>query len=1551
MKIMFALWFYYGSTRRAFYLPDTNYWKDTLNIGFVKSEKVSGDVCFQVRCQEKEWSIYAPWGFKWQDEVNDFSGRLIKDHFERNISDSKRKIFVVSKSYEKKETHCSKYVTGDKEITVGSDKDNVVCIDSDIISGRHASLRFNAEGQFVFTDHNSKNGTYVNGKSVRNSSVMLKTGDSVDFPCGVRIIYLGKILAITDKREVTNVRLDRYTNQREDCVETQPETKSLFDYINRPPVYQEQFDHQVITVEHPPVSIDEKRNAPLWLTLGPSLSMILPMMAGSIMMGMSSYRVPGMIMMGTSAVLSAAWGFANRTYNKKNDERTKTEKKADYLYRLSYIETKLAELDKLVREQMYERFPSGAECLSYIREGKKIWERVVVSNDFLKIRLGTGTIDTPYCINIPEVPMGIAEEVDDHSSRLMDYHGTYTEKDVEERQEYLRYMTAPLEIKRKYSLLNNVPVVLDLEKYAILGIAGGKEAEEVIFNIIAQIAALNSYTEVRVAVLSTQKERSTWQSVRWIPHASFGDSQTRHMVASTPEGIQVLLNALDETWGRRQEAVGSAMGDEKKQLPHYVLICTDVEAMTLHPLYMHMASQSLGFSVIIQSNDVSMLPKECRAVLDCNAQILYDYINQRSLQCKLDNESESLMKENLRKVARLREKGIEINKAIPEIATLFEPYGFHSLERFNVMENWNRNDTGAGIEAILGLGAGSKPFILNISDKYHGPHGIIAGTTGSGKSELLRTYVLSLAMRYKPSDVQFILIDYKGGGAFNDFRELPHVVGLIDNLQSEKAVMRALWSIQGEIHRRELLFKSAGVSSIDEYNAGSTGKSAEETLAHLVIVIDEFAQLKDIIPSFMHELIETARVGRSVGLHLILATQKPAGSVNDEIWSNSRFHICLRVQTKADSNDMLHRSDAAYIKGAGRCYVQVGNDELFEQVQTCWSGAEYTPDKLSVDEMPRLLDDSGRIINLRKQAKKNQTQMEALLNHLIDLGNRYPGFKQGMLWKEELKSVISFDEAELFAGNYPRKLNCPFAMLDDARNQQYLTASIDLIALRSVIILGPATSGKTTCLQTMIYSLSRCYTVDQVQLYVLSLDSHTLASVSEIPHVRDVLFAEDKDECIRLLIMLEKLIKERKERLNAAGTDSFAAYNLSLGEGEEHIPAVVVMIDRLKHLFDGLNEEMQERCADLIRTSAGCGVFFIGTALERNEIHYRLRETFAYIGLNLRNTSEYYDCGIRVPAELISENPIAGRGVYGYEGNAYEMQVLLPFGEANDSIRRDKLAAYAKTLKPALYPLPRVPRIPEGLYWKVFEDVRWEKAYPEMRFPIVYSKNTGLPIFLNMEKQYSSLVVGGRKTGKTTFLRAVCQQVLSKGGKAFVVGKKEEWSDLINRENMHFADIAADSIKNVMREITDEIEQRSPLKKQWLGNQEALRKLSASFEPVCLLMDNIDSWYDETDKATGTPYLSQLQKSMVLPVFKNGIYYNLLIIGSVNITAYNRLAASNEVIDTLLENGAGFALRDTILDCNPWNVTVKRGSMTKRSIGEGYMICGDTLETIVFPNA
>ena len=480
----------------------------------------------------------------------------------------------------------------------------------------------------------------------------------------------------------------------------------------------------------------------------------------------------------------------------------------------------------------------------------------------------------------------------------------------------------------------------------------------------------------------------------------------------------------------------------------YIVFIDDINNIKNIPMINEIikTQNDYGFTIIFNTSKIDLLPSECKnfIYIENNSGRLISNVNknyyEKDFIPELDYHDFNQCYEIL---SNIYLDSFEKKFILPNKLGFLEMYNVNNIESLNIKSSWDDNTTVNSLSVPIGINDNGDLLNLDLHEDAHGPHGLVAGMTGSGKSELLITYILSLAVNYSPYEVQFVLIDYKGGGLANTFYNsnigmiLPHVVGVITNI-NENEINRSLISLKSEVKRRQKIFADVGIKynegNMDIYKYENIYRNHNdiEPLSHLFIISDEFAELKTQNPEFIEELISIARIGRSLGIHLILATQKPSGVVDDQIWSNSRFKICLKVQDKSDSNDMIKLPLAAYLKETGRFYLQVGYNELFIKAQSAYTGLDY----FKRDNNEEIIDDSIDFLNnfgkkyfsytdtKTKDVKSSGKEINNIVKTIIELSKQHNYNVRG-LWRELIPENIYYNELlQKYTFNKTTNISC-----------------------------------------------------------------------------------------------------------------------------------------------------------------------------------------------------------------------------------------------------------------------------------------------------------------------------------------------------------------------------------------------------------------------------------------------------------------------------------------------------------------------------------------------
>lgn len=1214
---------------------------------------------------------------------------------------------------------------GLREVKFGRGQDNTILIDDPLVNEYHCIIKLEGEKAYLI-DLDSKYSVYIDGEKVYNREE-LKDNDFIII-CGYKFLYKENKLFFSNYNDkiivkLSNIKLDK----NEDALLTYPEFSRTPRFIYKLP------DTEVEIVAPP--KTDKKQS------VVDALVGIIPMigMAGlAVTMGMGSNKFYRIGMVAITICSSVLVLIIN---NKRVKNKTK---KRNKMY-LEYIDKKDKEILSLYEEQkktMELLYPTVDEAIDTIYEFKRrLWEKSSVDSDYLQVFIGKGIVDISFKIKIPKEEFG-------------------------EREDDL--LLLPNELHDKYNKITDMPITLDLKKHKAIGIIGSGDINKFIKNIIVEVVAFHYYEDVNIICAIDEADEEEWKWARWLPHLWDSSKKLRFMGVGK-ESSHYVLTCLNDILKQRIE-LAKKNNNGLNYKPHYIMVITEQTLLENEEISTILESGlDLGITVIYAYKDLKVIPKTCSCIIDLkgNGQGSLTIVNEgnKSTEFKYKEFEDKNYEDISRRLAPVYVKKMYSENTLPKCITLYELLGVKSAKQFNLLDNWKKNDVCKTMAAPLGVNSSGEILELNLHEKFHGPHGLVAGTTGSGKSEIIQSYIISLAINYHPYDVSFILIDYKGGGMANLFSDLPHLIGTITNLDGN-LVNRSLSLIKSELKRRQRIFSKYDVNHINGYKMLEKQNSELEPLPHLIIIADEFAELKTDQPEFMKELVSTARIGRSLGVHLILATQKPTGVVDSQIWSNSKFKLCLKVQDASDSNELLKKPDAASIVEPGRAYFQVGNNEIYQLFQSAWSGAKkYIDDDISNDDIEISqvsIEGRRKVIYSSKDNNKGKeqiTQLDETINQInkVFFSNGFkrvddcwiPPLEEVIYIKDIIKEESYFYNVEQVIDN---EINPIVGIVDCPNDQVQLPMRYNLSKDGNLLIIGGSGYGKTTFIQTLILSLSLNYSPKDVNIYALDFGTRTLKVFENMPHVGDVILSDDEEKIYNLFKVLRKEILKRKTLFSEVGASSLGSYKLATNK---IMPQIIVIIDNyiaFKELYDSLQDEI----LFLSREGTVLGISIILTNPSTNGLNYKLLGNFKNkLVFTCIDKSEYMNVfsGNRtMPTNLkgralVNFNGIneAQMAICGDESTVQEFERTKAIRDIIEDINMNYSGRGAA----------KIPTTPEVIY---IENMLKEIAIDEeeeLTVPCGFSSENLENIVVSIAKYPLFTLVGESKSGRTNMMKNI----------------------------------------------------------------------------------------------------------------------------------------------------------------------------------------------------
>lgn len=1300
-----------------------------------------------------------------------------------------------------------------KCFTIGSEKTDIVlpqCKGSIIVKGEKISVR-----------GKDKDTICINGNAMQQETETVEKGDVLSFG-DFSIVLLENTIFLKGKLSNLQTKLP----VMKDCripVEGFPKYK-------RSPRLIKRVQEEKIQLEKPKELMDRKKSGIIQLILPPVI-MICITIAISVIMKRGLFVIMAVAGTGMSLIVSIMRFVSDKKELKENKIlREKTYKK--------YLLQKRKEIYRAYcrEKESYEyNYPSVSEIQKMI-EGysPRIYERNYNDEDFLKVSLGIAR-------TFPQLQIQL--KIDELKSK----------PDVLEEEAQA--------IQKEFNIIEK-PVVIDLKK-AHLGLVGEKSVvHEQLKALICQLTFFHSYHDLEIIAIYDETYQEDFQWMRWYPHLKIHAVNSIAMINSENKRDQILGSLYQILKERKQKEEESKK--ESTYLPHFLFLIDEPKWIMDHSImeYLEKEGYNLGFSIIYTSYLRANLPENIGTIAILknseDGLLLIEERQEKQEKFKLHN-MRGISLEWFGRNLGILEHMQGISAQIPKSITFFQMYQVKRPSQLRIEERWRSNNSSKSLAVPLGARAEGDYVYLNLHEKAHGPHGLVAGTTGSGKSELLQSYILSLAVNFNPYEVAFLLIDYKGGGMSDLFTDLPHLLGTITNLDGSQS-MRALTSIKSELARRQSIFNQYHVNHINNYNKLFKNGKANEPLPHLFLISDEFAELKKEQPEFMSELVSAARIGRSLGVHLILATQKPTGVVDDQIWSNSKFKLALKVQNETDSKEILKTADAANITLPGRAYLQVGNNEIYELFQSAWSGATYSEEeqKEKVDDRVYVLNEigQGELVNqdlsdAKENGKVLKTQLDAVVHYINEYYQKQDTKEVKKPWLPPLAKQIKSPQELVYANKQELNLKISMGCIDIPEKQEQIPYRVDFIKDGNLLYIASAGYGKTVFLTTAVLSLAMQNSVQDLNFYILDFGNSGLMPLNRLSHVADYIVFDDSERFQKLIGILQKEVRERKRKLADAVVQNFEVYNQV---SEEKMKAIVLVIDN----FDVVKElgyEAEEFFQKISRDGYGLGIFVIATATRSNSMKYSTYNNF-------KNKVAGYlfdesDVNLIAGRSLYKQSEIKGRSLLKYHNMVSVMQIYTMVAFETELEYNKKIENLIQKIN-YLYrgeQAPRIPVLPENLLYKDM------KEYP----------HTDQDIYIGLEKeavcatgfQFDNTpftVLGEAAKGKTNVLKIILDQMLGRG-KIYLVDSKsmELYSYKTSREVVYIED--STMVPILIEALKEEIGRRNQKIKEVLEKNLASnpKDICRELQPFSLVVDDWDNFVEltKTQAMTLVPVLNE----------------------------------------------------------------------------------------------
>ncbi|MEU4191503.1 type VII secretion protein EccCa [Kribbella sp. NPDC026611] len=1059
--------------------------------------------------------------------------------------------------------------------------------------------------------------------------------------------------------------------------------------------------------------------------------------------------------------------------------KQRKDQRARYLDYLERLRDEFSVQERKARTEALELNPPPDALLDCVGDVSRLWERRRTDSDFLQPRCGSG--------RVPVVPAVVGQ-----SGSAMEPPDQFM-------------MAEANALVRRFTLIPDMPLTVPLDHVGNVSIVGDREGVvRVARSLLMQTAVWHAPEDVLMAAAFPPQALPDWQWMSWLPHVQDPDRKTGptpfRRIADSPTKLSQLL--AQDLSKRVQWATESRRGS---------VDFNDRRRLTQRMLVLHDTYGDISAEVRPQADD-SLLPGELGVTV---LHLVADRVQEpSSVTMRITVYGDDVQVEDLRgpypiaasgqvdrfdaalaegisrELAPLRLSAESLDEdAQLDNVDFLELLNLTDVAKVDFNQLWQPRPDRAFLRVPLGVDDHGGTTLVDLKESAQlgmGPHGLIIGATGSGKSEVLRTMVLALLATHPPEDLAFVLVDFKGGATFAPFDGVPHVAGIITNLQDDASMIeRAYASLAGEVQRRQQVLKDAGnIANITDYRLYRRQRPDMQPLPHLFVIIDEFGELLNQRPDFIDLFLSIGRIGRSIGVHLLLSSQRIEAGALRGLDTYLSYRLGLRTFSEDESRTVLDTTDAFHLPPLpGFGYLKV-DTSVYQRFKAAYVSGPYVAPTLDVvedegegvrpHELPPYQQSEAELQALEAKPVEGPKATErttgpTVLNVFVDQARKAA---QPVLniWLPPLPVACTLDglagRSDYVDGRglqlavRPPQMQPPFGVVDDPRNQRQEVYRLDLTkAGGHVALVGGPQSGKTTALRTLVMSLAHTHTPAEVAIYALDLAGGGMQALGELPHVGGVALRTDRERIRRTVEEIRTMIDQRERVFRNHGIDTMEALRADHAAGRiPELPTadIVLVVDNygaIRTTFDDLDEPM----SDILQRGSSYGVHVVAAMMRWNDVRMQNQALFGTV-LELR-LNDPTDSSIDRRLQEVLRKAGPGRALI--PGSKLYMQIALPRidGVTSDENLSDVLEAQAVSVR-STWQGPQAPQIRILPLQLPRDQVADEVRQPGV-VPIGVDEQALASVYLDLAGRDSSLVVfGDSGSGKTNVVKLVVQQLI-----------------------------------------------------------------------------------------------------------------------------------------------------------------------------------------------